>query len=81
MAGMLTGRVFTLKSPTVSILASGDTASTKIIPAGAVVKVLEGPTATEKRLIKIQWNDSTLMMFLVHLQQRGEEITDGASGS
>lgn len=47
-----------------------------MIPQGAIVEVEDGPL-NGSRLVDIQWEGQTLMVFTTDLQQRGARIDGG----
>jgi hypothetical protein len=46
------------------------------VPAGAVIKVVSGPTGEGDRLVDIDWEGRTVAMFKVDVNVRGIEIKD-----
>ncbi len=70
---MLTGRRFKLDTPTLVIDFVNGRRQADYIPAGAVVKVLSGPTGND-RMVDVLWQDRTVTMFAIDLKQRGIEL-------
>ena len=82
------GERYLLKSPTLAI-ASQDArnrpvtkysvrllgSSTELIPLGAVVKVIEGPL-DGNRLVDVDWEGKTVMMFTMDIRERCERLVD-----
>jgi hypothetical protein len=44
------------------------------VPAGTIIKVLSGPTPGD-RMIDVLFEDRSMVMFAIDVQERGEEIT------
>src|ERR1051325_7832419 len=50
------------------------------VPAGAVVKVVSGPTSAGDRMVDVLWDGKIVTMFAIDVNVRGTEILDdGAS--
>ncbi len=79
---------YLLKSPTLAI-ASQDAqnrpvtkysvrllgSSTELIPLGAVLKVIDGPL-DGNRLIDVDWEGKTVMMFTIDIRERCDRLDD-----
>jgi len=73
---MTTGSLFRLKAATICIATRGDDATTIKISAGALLTIMEDPRQAEKKgLLKVRWNNSTVLMFLRDLVQRAAEVS------
>jgi hypothetical protein len=76
---MWTGRRFLMKQKILAVgLISGERVAS-YIPAGEVVLVLSGPTATASRLVDIEWGHQNLSVFAMDLETRAKEVTDASS--
>jgi hypothetical protein len=49
--------------------------STELIPAGAVVKVIDGPL-DGNRLVDVDWEGKAVMMFTTDIRERCERLDD-----
>ncbi len=82
------GERYLLKSPTLAI-ASQDAqcrpvtkysvrllgSSTELIPLGAVLRVIDGPL-DGNRLVDVDWEGRTVMMFTTDIRERCERLAD-----
>lgn len=82
------GGRYLLKSPTLAIASQDDMdrpvtkysvrllgSSTELIPFGAVVRVINGPL-DGNRLVDVDWEGKTVMMFTTDLRERCERLDD-----
>ena len=53
---MLTGRRFKLERPTLAIDGANGKRQASFVPAGAVVKVVSGPTSAGDRMVDVLWD-------------------------
>jgi len=85
--GTMPGQRYLLKTPTLAI-ASQDRqrrplkysirllgSTTELIPPGAVLKVIDGPLYGN-RLIDVEWDGRTVMMFTTDIRERCEQLDD-----
>jgi hypothetical protein len=65
------GECYRVDSPTLAIqsLPTGERIS-RTVPKGAVVVVVNGPL-DGTRLVDVEWNGETVMMFTIDLRERG----------
>ena len=54
--------------------------STELIPLGAVVRVIDGPLHGN-RLVDVEWDGKTVMMFTTDIRERCELLGDDAQNS
>jgi hypothetical protein len=73
---MLTGRRFKIANPTMALDVLDGQRVAVIIPAGATVKVVSGPTSESDRLVDVLWDGRTVAMFAFDLTVRGTEVKD-----
>jgi hypothetical protein len=75
---VLTGKQFRLTRPTVALHIESGTRRVLTIPAEALVEVLPGPDANgkvpEKGVVYATWEDRTVALFVVDLEDRGIEV-------
>lgn len=75
---MLTGKRFRLERGTLAVEdldGDGGKPRAVTVPAGAIIKVIAGPT-NGNGLVKVDWEGRTLGMFEIDLNVRGTLITD-----
>lgn len=77
---MLTGRRFRIDTPTLAVKEGpGGKRVAVTIPAGAIVKVISGPTDGD-RIVDVLWEGQAIEMFTIDLQRRGVELSEGSAG-
>ena len=79
---MLTGKKFKLETPTLAINGVDGTGKrqTSYVPAGAIIKIVSGPTSTGDRMVDVLWDGKNFSMFEIDVNVRGTEVLDaGAS--
>ena len=77
---MLTGKQFVIERSTLGLQAVENQRKVVTIPAGAIVKVLSGPsTKGDTGTVNVEWEGRTLAMFAIDLDMRGSEVADSAS--
>ena len=76
---MLTGRRFKLERPTLAIHGADGKRQTSYVPAGAIIKVVSGPTSAGDRMVDVLWDGQIVTMFALDVNVRGTEVDDGAS--
>lgn len=74
------GQRFRMKTPTLAIMAHDGQNTPITIPVGAVVEVVDGPL-DGNRLLDVQWNGKTVMMFTTDIRERGERVVADGSNS
>jgi len=62
---MLTGRRFKLERPTLAIDGAIGKRQASFVPAGAVVKVVSGPTSAGDRMVDVFWDGKIVTMTYV----------------
>jgi hypothetical protein len=72
---MLTGKKFKLVRTTLAITMVEGRRKAVAIPAGAVIKVISGPTPGD-RMVDVLWDGKTVEMFAVDVDVRGTEIME-----
>ena len=72
---MLTGKRFKLNTPTLSIEGVNGTRTAMTLPAGAIIKVVSGPTAGD-RMVDVIWDGKKVEMFAIDLNVRGTEVRE-----
>ena len=70
---MFTGKRFRLNKTTLGLDSSGTKQRTVQIPAGSIIQVTG--SGTSDVMVAIQWESLKLAMFVIDVQQRGEELT------
>lgn len=68
-------RVYQLQTPTMGVLVEGNQRRVMVIPANAVVKLVEGD-ADGNGLVKIRYGEHYLEVFVVDLRNRGEALSE-----
>jgi len=77
---MLSGRRFKLETPTLAIDGVNGKRHTSYVPAGAIIKVVSGPTSAGDRMVDVLWDGKIVTMFAIDVNVRGTEVLDdGAS--
>jgi hypothetical protein len=75
---MLTGKSFTIITPTLSVDLSAQKITT-MIPTGATVKVIRGPKSDlPNELVDVLWDGRIVVMFAHDIQNRAEEVKPDA---
>ena len=77
---MLTGRRFKLESATLSIESANGKRQSSYVPAGAVIKVVSGPTSAGDRMVDVLWEGKVVTMFVMDVTVRGTEVLDDSGG-
>ena len=80
---MLTRRRFRLETATLALGVADGKRKAITIPAGAVLKVVSGPSGEGDRMVDVHWEGKTLTMFTIDVDVRGTEIAErsAAAGS
>lgn len=73
---MLTGRSYRLLTPTLGITEMDGKRQAFTIPAGAILKIVSGPTSERDRMVDVLWEGNIYTLFVVDVRDRGEEIKD-----
>ena len=68
---------FRIKTPTLAILETDGRRTTMYVPTGDIVTVVQGPL-DGMRLVDVEWNGTTAMMFTIDLRERAELIQETA---
>ena len=66
---------FGIKQPTIVLSMEDGRHVAHTLPAGSIVKVVDGKVC-EKGLIDVVWKGKWVLMFAVDLQSRGEKMPD-----
>jgi hypothetical protein len=67
------GQRFRLKSSTLAIMTEDHAKIPVVIPNGAEVEVITGPM-NSNRLVDVNWDGKTVMVFIKDLRDRGERL-------
>jgi hypothetical protein len=67
------GQRFRIQTPTLAILSQDGHRIPITIPQGATIEVIDGPL-DGNRLVDVNWEGKTLMMFTIDLRERGARI-------
>ena len=78
---MLTGRRFRLERPTLAIHGLEGKRQTSFVPAGAIIKVVSGPTSAGDRMVDVLWDGKIVTMFAIDVDVRGTEVLDGGASA
>lgn len=80
---MLSGRRYRLERPTLAINGVDSTGKrlTSYVPAGAIIKVLSGPTSSGDRMVDVLWEGKNFSMFAIDVDVRGTEVLDEAASA
>ena len=70
---MLTGRRFRLTKPTLGIDLNSEKPVATQVPAGSIIEVTGGPSATDL-MVRVQWEARTLTMFVFDIEERGVSV-------
>jgi hypothetical protein len=70
--------VFRIKSPTIVLFFEDGRHVSRTLPAGSIVKALDGRIG-EKGLLDVIWGDKKVLMFAVDLKSRGEKVAGTAT--
>ena len=72
---MVSGQHFRLLVDTLGIETIGEENRISVmVPAGETITILSGPHSDYRRMVDVQWGDKTLMMFVVDIEKRGEDV-------
>ena len=69
-----TGRRFRLKKELHVAEKVGDQEVSRIIPAGEVIEVTDGPRPDPTRVVEIRWRNRRFVAFAVDVAARGEDV-------
>ena len=72
---MLTGKTFKLERATLAVTIAEGRRRAVAIPAGAIIKVIAGPTPGD-RMVDVLWDGKTVEMFAVDVDVRGTEVVE-----
>jgi hypothetical protein len=72
---MWTGRRFKLRTASIGIETSEGKRIAVPVPANTVLKVISGPTEGD-RMVDVMTDGKVLVMFVIDLKERGDEISD-----
>ena len=78
---MLTGRRFKLERPTLAIDGVNAKRQTSFVPAGAIIKVVSGPTSEGDRMVDVLWDGKIVTMFAIDVNVRGTEVLDESTSA
>ena len=67
-------RAFKFKSPVITMRAEGGQRGIVIIPANAIVTVVEPDSRSIENFVQVRYLDQTLKMFVTDLCSRGEPV-------
>ena len=77
---MLTGKRFKLQRPTLSVEVVNGLRKALTVPAGAVIKVVSGPTPGD-RMVDALWEGKMVEMFAIDVDVRGTEVLDDTASA
>ncbi len=72
---MMTGRLFELTAPALVLVVCDGKREAIRAPAGAILKVVSGPSSVDDRMVDVLWDGRVVVMFAIDLAARGREIT------
>jgi hypothetical protein len=78
---MLSGRRFRLTTETLGVQTIEGKRIAVIVPEGVVIKIISGPRPDDTRMLDVQWEEKTLVMFAQDVHSRGEEVVDASKGT
>jgi hypothetical protein len=78
---MLTGKRYRLSAATLAIDSSGEKRIAVTIMEGEIIEVTRGPRPDDNRMVDIEWNGKSLVMFLADVYDRGEYIGSRTAGT
>lgn len=80
---MLTGRRFRLERATLAIdgVDGNGKRHTIYVPAGAIIKVVSGPTSAGDRMVDVLWDGKPFSMFAIDVNVRGTEVLDESASA
>lgn len=78
---MLTGRRFRLERPTLAIDGVNGKRQSLFVPAGAVIKIVSGPTSAGDRMVDVLWDSKIVTMFAIDVNVRATEILDESASA
>ena len=70
------GQRYRMKTPTLAIMAHNGQNIPVTIPMGGEIEIVGGPLDGE-RLLDVEWEGKTVMMFTIDIRERGE-LLNGA---
>jgi hypothetical protein len=73
---VLTGKRFRLERATLALGVGNGKRNAVTVPAGAIIKVVSGPTGEGDRMVDVHWDGQTLTMFAIDVDVRGTEIEE-----
>ncbi len=84
----MSGQRYRLTTPTLAITSAGEEhrpptkysirllgSTTALVPLGAVLRVIDGPL-NGNRLVHVEWEGKTVMMFTTDIRERCEQLAD-----
>jgi hypothetical protein len=78
---VLTGRRFKLERPTLAIDGVNGKRQSSYVPAGAIVKIVSGPTSESDRMVDVLWDGKVVTMFAIDVNVRGTEVQDESASA
>jgi len=78
---VLTGRRFRLERPTLAIDGVNGKRQSLFVPAGAVIKIVSGPTSAGDRMVDVLWDSKIVTMFAIDVNVRATEILDESASA
>ena len=88
----MSGQRYRLTTPTLAIASTNEQhpvtkysvrllgSTTELVPPGAVLTVIDGPPSGN-RLVHVEWEGKTVMMFTTDIRERCEQLADEAPPS
>jgi hypothetical protein len=74
---MLTGKLFRLQRPTLSLDCHAEKPKLTTIPMDAILRAVSAKSADG--LVDVLWNGHRLSLFAIDIERRGIEVEDSAS--
>lgn len=71
---MSTDHIFRLQAAAMGVVEENGKRTAVTIPAGAVVTLVAGPSPRDSAMVDVLWEGRACAMFLVDMQNRGEEV-------
>jgi hypothetical protein len=75
---MLTGKCFRLTRAVLGLEKLQGKRCATTIPEGALIRIL-GPAPEDQRMVEVLWLGQHLAMFLIDIEERGEQVNTAAA--
>jgi hypothetical protein len=71
---VLTGKRFRLERATLALGVANGKRNAVTVPAGAILKVVSGPSGDGDRMVDVHWEGQTLTLFAIDVDGSGRSV-------